>query len=448
MCASSANRSGNDRSDRGQVPHPEPSKPPTTVALPRPGRTQGGEPSRSLPWAQRRLRRHGSSDRMGWRSAVWTADQRRGPHPGACADGDSAPCPAGEPPCNPSWRTCSSAERRMMASSPHGLLRLLGSLCSAHGLELVRSVAERMLSRDRTAGASRDRTAGAEVPPYRVRDHLTGYRWPLRDSRADDMSAPLRGTTNSGIVPGRSADVTAPVTALRAAASAADGLTPGCGHTARGRRTPLPASGVASGHPYPCPSRRSSGAPGGSPTSPEAPVADAAASPSSSPAREKRPRTTTAAEQPASALRDGPPRPAGRSDPKIPPPPRPRPTATRPARRTCSRRRVPLREAVLRGKRAVDAGAKHRLVCADRLLATLVPSLSHFDSSGPAQRGSRLIPARGLDGRDSRSMRPPFGATGRDRRQEARKGRRPGHACEEHEPCCSSRSGTPDTMPG
>jgi hypothetical protein len=36
------------------------------------------------------------------------ADQRWGVRPGACADRDSAPCPAGGPPCNSPWWTGSS----------------------------------------------------------------------------------------------------------------------------------------------------------------------------------------------------------------------------------------------------------------------------------------------------------------------------------------------------
>ncbi|MGW3826408.1 hypothetical protein ACWEAF_29945 [Streptomyces sp. NPDC005071] len=38
----------------------------------------------------------------------------------------------------------------------------------------------------------------------------TGYRCPLYDGGADDTSEPLPGTTNSKIIPGRSAKVTTP----------------------------------------------------------------------------------------------------------------------------------------------------------------------------------------------------------------------------------------------
>ncbi|WP_455711430.1 hypothetical protein [Streptomyces hirsutus] len=38
----------------------------------------------------------------------------------------------------------------------------------------------------------------------------TGYRWPLYDGDADDTSEPLPGTTNSKIIPGRSANATVP----------------------------------------------------------------------------------------------------------------------------------------------------------------------------------------------------------------------------------------------
>ncbi|WP_181383456.1 hypothetical protein [Streptomyces sp. NWU339] len=46
----------------------------------------------------------------------------------------------------------------------------------------------------------------------------TGYRWPLYDGGADDMSDPLSGTINSKIIPGRSANVTMPLPAMNARA--------------------------------------------------------------------------------------------------------------------------------------------------------------------------------------------------------------------------------------
>jgi hypothetical protein len=45
----------------------------------------------------------------------------------------------------------------------------------------------------------------------------TGYRCPLYDGDADDTSEPLPGTTNSKIIPSRSANVTTPLRLFTAA---------------------------------------------------------------------------------------------------------------------------------------------------------------------------------------------------------------------------------------
>ncbi|MFF6815242.1 hypothetical protein ACFZAG_35960, partial [Streptomyces sp. NPDC012403] len=55
----------------------------------------------------------------------------------------------------------------------------------------------------------------------------TGYRWPWYDGDADDTSEPLPGTTNSKIIPGRSANVTTPIRRFGEYSTHEIGIQPG-----------------------------------------------------------------------------------------------------------------------------------------------------------------------------------------------------------------------------